>query len=143
MKSILSRLAVLMIVIVVFLAACSQTEVSTPEPGGPEKAYWDYWNACDSAKDKVAESFLTSSAIRYGNLAGGICSLTHDYLFKLGATAVDENQLSSISTARPDVQENEKNASLTWTLDEVTILPIIIMTKSDGEWKIEQIMLMK
>lgn len=143
MKIILSRLSVLSIVVVIILSACSQAESSTPEPGGPEDVYWEYWNACDAANDRVAESFLTSGAVRYGNVAGGPCSLTHDYLFKFGAAPEDEEKLSIVSAARPDVQENENSASLTWTLDEETVLPIIIMTRVDGDWKIDQIMLMK
>ena len=141
MKKKIYVLVAIILIGVLVLMACSSQEESL-DSRGPEAAYWQYWEACEERRDDIAATLLTSQAELDARTSGGVCALTHDYVYKVGKFIGPPEDLEQFSKASPEVNQEETRASLTWFPIEGSTTPIVVLQLVDGNWKIDEIHIM-
>jgi hypothetical protein len=135
------KLPVILFVLMIFLiVGCSAVE-PTPELPDPAEVYWEYWTYCDEGREEKAELLLTPQALRVSEQFG-VCSFMHDYSLTIGQFPGFNELLLSFIDVEPEVAINDDSATLTWFSDEGMVIPMITMKLVDGEWKIDQIIVM-
>lgn len=135
------KLPVFLFILMVFLlAGCSAAE-PTPELPDPAEVYWQYWTYCDEGREERAELLLTPQALRVSEQFG-VCSFMHDYSLTIGQFPGFNELLLSFIDVEPEVSMTDDSATLSWFSEEGMVIPVITMKLVDGEWKIDEIIVM-
>lgn len=127
----------------ILLASCGSLLGESVDSNSPEAAYWEYWEACDAGKLTEAESMITEAGRLFSQSYGyGICSLTHDFIYKARLFGGPQESLPEFSSAKPDVHLSEDTATLTWVPQEGVLTHILVLKNIDGQWLVEELVIM-
>ena len=144
MKSKFSFGFIVGFLIVVTLSACGGEQVTeTPQVDdrGPVETYWDYWELCDAGRRLEAAAMLTETARPIGE-RWGACSFMHDYSIGEGQVPEFNQNLLLFMDREPELFVEGDTASLIWVPEEGAISPMVVMKFVDGQWKINELILM-
>ena len=122
------------------IAACSAAQ-PTPETPDPADVYWEYWTYCDERREEKAELLLTQEARVIGDRFG-VCSFMHDYSLGVGQFAGINELLLAYIDVEPDVSINGDTATLTWFSEDGMVIPVIKMNMVEGDWKINELLVL-
>lgn len=127
MNTRLAKIHVTAILLVLLLGACRSAA------GGPEEAYWGYYDACASNQFQTAEEFLhEDAAVQIP--AVGVCGFTHDAINRYEAARGGTERTFSED---PVLDSDDNNAALSWIDDQGNLAIVQLVNTSDG-WKVFQ-----
>jgi hypothetical protein len=135
-----NRIIIFTLLIGVVLAACGSAE-ETEEIRNPVDVYWEYWNYCVSGKEEKAELLLTNNAKDVGERFG-VCSFMHDYSLVIGQFPGYNELLLDFTDIEPEVHIDDDSATLIWAPNEGMVTAVIVLLNVDGEWKIDEFLMM-
>lgn len=120
-------------ILVFTLAILTIAVTGCSQQSGPEEIYWQYWEACSNGEFNDAALFLSENA-RESSRQLGACGFTHDAINTIEAQK--GNPLRTFSQD-PQVNVQEKAASITWFDDQGNIATVILVLIED-EWKVTE-----